>query len=53
MLCRLFQLLNVVANWDKLQHDSARVFTLLVLAAAVAGTVITFGLPAPFYMRHR
>lgn len=50
---RLFQLVNVVANWDKLRDESARFFTLLVLAAAVVGAVVTIALPAPFYMRHR
>ena len=51
--CRLFQLLNVVNHWDHLQAEEARLYTLLVLAAAALGFASTVALPPRFYLRHR
>lgn len=50
---RLFQLLNVVNHWSDVQTERARVYTLLVLAAAALGAASTVALPVRFYLRHR
>ncbi|KAI7839086.1 hypothetical protein COHA_007228 [Chlorella ohadii] len=49
----LFQLLNVLNHWDHLQAEEARLYTLLVLAAAALGFASTVALPPRFYLRHR
>lgn len=53
LLHRLFQLLNVANHWSDVQTERARVYTLLVLAAAALGAASTVALPARFYLRHR
>lgn len=52
-LHRFFQALNVINHWGAVQTERARLYTLLVLAAATLGAASTVALPARFYLRHR
>ena len=52
-LCRLFQVLNLINQWDRLHTAKAQLYTLLVLAAAALGFASTVALPPRFYLRHR
>lgn len=50
--CRVFQLINVVQHRHK-ADDEGRLHTLLILAAAAVGAVVTLATPSATYLRHR